>query len=185
MQDANHFLAWLLTVLGGLSLLAGVLSIRFSAALRSLLAAFPRSKWPGWVLTALCVAWVSWVIYHAALGRFEGVKPVIPVLAVAVFAAIVGFLDELLSPRALGGALLLLADPVLDGVRWVDSAWRFVPAVIAYAWVIIGCAWMLHPWLFRKMAEWFWKSDRTLRMAAWSKILAGSVLLLAGLWQLR
>ena len=184
MQDANHFLGLLLTALGGFGLLSGLLWIRFSSALRAALAAFPRSKWPGWVLTALCVTWVSWVIYHAALGRFEGVKPIIPVLAVAVFASIVGFLDELLSPRALGGFLLLLADPVLDGIQWADSAWRFVPALIAYAWVIIGCAWMLHPWLFRKMSERMWTSERTLRMAVWCKILASVVLLFAGLWQL-
>ena len=184
MQDANHFLGWLLTGLGALGLLAGFVAIRFPVALRTTLTAFPRSKWPGWVLTALCVAWVSWVIYHAALGRFEGVKPVIPVLAVVVFAAIVGFLDELLSPRALGGLLLLLADPVLDGIRWADSAWRFAPALIAYAWVIMGCAWMLHPWLFRKMTERLWKTDQTVSVAAWVKILASAVLLFAGLWQL-
>ncbi len=184
MQDANQFLGWLLTALGGLGIAGGLWAIRFPVALRAALTAFPRSKWPGWILTALCVAWVSWVVYHAALGRFEGVKPVIPVLAVVVFAAIVGFLDELLSPRALGGVLLLLADPVLDGIRWADSSWRFIPALIAYAWVIIGCAWMLHPWLFRNMSDRLWKTNRTLFWAAWVNILASSVLLVAGLWQL-
>ncbi len=118
-------------------------------------------------------------------GRFEALKPLIPVLAVLVFAAIVWFLDELLSPRALGGLLLLVANPVLNGVRWSDSAWRFVPALMAYAWVIAGCALMLHPWLFRQMTERFLKSDGTVRWAGWGKLVAGAVLLAAGLWHLR
>lgn len=185
MPASTSFLGVSLSVLGGLGLLAGVVLLRFPGALRAGLAAFPRSKWPGWILTAVCVFWVSWVIHHAALGRFEGLKPLIPVLAVVLFAAMVWFLDELLAPRALGGLLLLMSDPLLDGVRWADSAWRFIPVLIAYAWVVAGCAWMLHPWLFRKMAERFMSSSGRVRAAGWAKMLAGAVLLAAGLWQLR
>jgi hypothetical protein len=184
MLDATQFLGVLLAGLGGLGLLAGVGLLRFPSTLRIGLAAFPRSKWPGWILTAICLFWISWVIRHAALGRFETLKPLIPILAVLAFAAIVWFLDELLSPRALGGLLLLVANPMLNGVRWADSAWRFVPAVIAYAWVIAGCALMLHPWLFRKLAERYLRSDRAVRLAGWGKLLGGAVMLAAGLWQL-
>ncbi len=185
MPDANPFLGQCLALLGGLGLVAGVALLRFPSALRAGLLAFPRSKGPGWILTAICLFWISWVMRHAALGRFEALKPLIPVLAVLAFAAIVWFLDELLSPRALGGLLLLVANPILNGVRWADSAWRFVPAVIAYAWVIAGCALMLHPWSFRKLAERGLSSDRAVRLAGWGKLLAGAVLLAAGLWQLR
>ena len=185
MQASDAFLGWCLSGLGGLGLLAGLALLRFPGALRSGLQAFPRSRIPGWGLSAVCVFWVSWVISHAALGRFEGVKPLIPVLAVGVLAAIVFFLDELLSPRALGGLLLLLADPVLDGVRWTESAWRFFPVLVAYAWVIAGCALMLHPWLFRTMAERFMASPGRVRLSGWAKLLAGAVLLAAGLWRLR
>lgn len=185
MQDSSQFLGLSLAVLGGLGLLAGLALLRFSGSLRAALIAFPRSKRPGWVLTAICVFWVSWVVSHAALGRFEGFKPLIPVLAVAAFVAIVWFLDELLAPRALGGLLLLLADPLLDGVRWADSNWRFLAVLIAYAWVIVGCALMLHPWLFRKMTERGTASAGRIRALGWTKLLAGGVLLAAGLWQLR
>lgn len=185
MQDSTQFLGILLAVLGGLGLLAGIVLLRFPSALRAGVATFPRSKWPGWILTAFCLFWVSWVIRHAALGRFEALKPLIPVVAVLVFVAIVWFLDELLAPRALGGLLLLVANPMLNGVRWAGSAWTFVVALIAYAWVIAGCALMLHPWLFRRMAERFLRSDRALRLAGWGKLLAGAVLLAAGLWHLR
>ena len=185
MQDPNPFLGSLLILLGALGVLAGLVLLRFPAALRAGLAAFPRSKWPGWILTAFCVFWVSWVIRHAALGRFEVVKPLIPVLAVVGFGAIVWFLDELLAPRALGGLLLLLANPMLNGVRWSDSAWRFAVVLIAYAWVVAGCILMLHPWWFRRMAGKFMASAGWLRAAGWGKLLAGAILIAAGLWHLR
>ena len=185
MPEADHFLGLALVALGALGLLAGAAALRFPAALRNGLSAFPRSKWPGWILTAACMFWVSWTISHAALGRFEVVKPYVPVLAVLTFAAIVYFLDEMLSPRALGGLLLLVANPILNGVRWADSAWRFAPAAIAYAWVVAGCALVLHPWLFRRMAERFASTPGSIRFFGWAKLAGGVVLLAAGLWHLR
>lgn len=185
MQDPNPFLGDMLVLLGALGVLAGLAGLCFPGAARAGLSAFPRSRWPGWILTAVGVGWVSWVTAHAALGRFEGVKPWIPVLSVASYFAIVYFLDELLAPRSLGGLLLLLADPLLDGVRWADSAWRFVVVLIAYAWVIAGCGLMLHPWLFRKMAERVLGAAGRLRAICWAKVVGGGVLLAAGLWTLR
>ncbi len=182
MQDPNQFLGSLLVLLGALGLAAGAALLAFPGAVRQGLLAFPRAKWPGWVLTAVCVFWVTWVIRHAALGRFDVVKPIVPVLGLATFGAVVWLLDELLAPRALGGLLLLVANPMLLGVRWADSAWRFVPVLIAYAWVIAGCALMLHPWLFRRVAAPFTDRAGRLRLVGWGKLLGGGILLAAGLW---
>lgn len=182
MQDPNPFLGNLLIGLGALGVLAGIVLLRFPTAVRKGLEAFPRSKVPGWLLTAVGVFWVSWVIRHAALGPFEVVKPLIPVLALLAYAAIVWFLDELLAPRALGGLLLLLANPMLNGVRWSDSAWRYAVVLIAYVWVVAGCVLMLHPWAFRRMAGKFTASPGALRAAGGGKLLAGAVLAAAGLW---
>lgn len=185
MQGTIQFLGGFLTLLGALGIVTGLVMLRFPGAVRAGLLAFPRSRWPGRILTAVCVCWIAWVISHAALGRFEGLKPLVPVAALLLFAAVVMFLDELLSPRALGGLLLLLANPVLNGVRWVDSPWRIAAVLIAYAWVLIGCAWVLHPWLFRKMADPVTRSESRFRTVAWLKALGGAVLLAAGLWQFR
>ena len=182
MQAPNPFLGNLLLLLGGLGLTAGVACLAFPRGVRAGLLAFPRSKWPGWILTAVCVFWITWVIRHAALGRFEVVKPVIPVLGFLTFGAVVWLLDELLAPRALGGLLMLVANPMLMGVRWADSAWRFVIVAIAYAWVIAGCALMLHPWLFRKLAAPFTDNPGRLRLVAAGKLLGGGILLAAGFW---
>jgi hypothetical protein len=185
MADADQFLGVLLLLLGALGVAAGVVLLRFPEALRAGLGTFPRSKWPGWILTAIGVFWVAWIVQHAALGRFEGLKPLIPFGAVLLCGAMVYFLDELLAPRALGGVLLLVANPMLMGVRWADSAWRFVPVLTAYAWVILGCALMLHPWLFRRMCDRFCADSGWMRAAGWAKLLAGVVLLAAGAGHLR
>ncbi len=179
MQDPTRFLGEMLLLLGALGLLAGFVALRFPGAVRAGLERFPRSKAPGWVLTAAGTFWVGWVIAHAALGRFEAVKPLVPILAVLSFGAIVYFLDELLAPRALGGLLMLLANPLLNGVRWSDSPWRYAVVLIAYAWVIAGCVLMLHPWAFRKAAARF-AAPGWLRAAGWTKLTGGAILLAAG-----
>ena len=178
-------LGGLLLVLGVLGVAAGATMVRFPAAWRRGLAAFPRSRMPGWVLTGICTVWVTWVVYHAALGRFEFLKPAVPVGGVLLFAAVVVFLDELLAPRALGGLLLLLANPMLMAVRWVESAWRLAPVLMAYGWVVVGCALMLHPWLFRRMAQRFLETDAAVVRWGWVKLLGGAVLLAAGAWHWR
>lgn len=185
MQSSPQFLAGFLVVLGALSVLTGIVLLRFPAAVRAGLLAFPRSKWPGRLLTVLCVFWVYWVVSHATLGMFDGVKPFLPVAALVLAGAVIYFMDELLSPRALGGLLLLMANPVLTGVRWVESPWSLVASLIAYAWVILGCALMLHPWLFRKLTQRVTGSAGSMRTVAWLKLLCGAVLLAAGLWQFR
>ena len=185
MMGTRIFLGWILIGLGGLGLLAGLVATIFPRAVRAGLQAFPRSRGMGWVLTLVCVVWVAWVVQHAALGRFEGLKPLVPVAAVVLLGAVVYFLDELLAPRALGGLLMLVANPVLMGVRWVDSPWRFVPVLLAYAWVVAGCGLMLYPWLFRKAAERLVRTEGQLRRWGWAKATAGAVLLAAGAWHLR
>jgi hypothetical protein len=185
MDSPDRFLAWTLVGLGVLGLVAGLGMRWFPSALRRGWTAFPRSRAPGWILAAVGVFWVAWVVQHAALGRFEGLKPFIPFAAVGLFGAMVYFLDELLAPRALGGLLLLVANPVLMGVRWAESAWRIVPVLFAYAWVVFGCALMLHPWVFRKLGERLLGSDAAVARMGWGKLLGGAVLLAAGVWHLR
>lgn len=138
------------------------------AAARRALAAFPRSRAAAWILTALDLAWVVLIMRGASLGRFDILKPYLPLAGVATFAAIVWGLDELLAVRALGGLLLLLGDPILDAVRWTGGAWPIAAAVLAYILVIVGAVWVLWPWTFRKTHERLTKTS--LRWRLWSAL---------------
>lgn len=136
-----------------ISLVLGRFMLYDSAAAQRALAAFPRSRPAAWILTAIDLAWVVLIMRGASLGRFDILKPYLPLAGVATFAAIVWGLDELLAVRALGGLLLLLGDPILDAVRWTGGAWPIAAAVLAYILVIVGAVWVLWPWTFRKTHE--------------------------------
>ncbi|HBA84624.1 MAG TPA: hypothetical protein DCZ95_11060 [Verrucomicrobia bacterium] len=143
--------------------------------------AFPRSKIPAWTLTALDLFWVAWIVLHASLGRFEFVKPALYVAAPLAFLLIAVFMDELLAPRALGGLLLLAANPVLAAARWHPSTWRLAMTVMAYAWVVVGIALVLSPYRFRQAVEWV--NPTVERCRAWGMVrcLVGAAVLFLGL----
>ncbi len=158
----------LLAISAAVALALGLPMLLAPAAAQRALAAFPRSRAAAWILTALDLAWVVLIMRGASLGRFDILKPYLPLAGVATFAAIVWGLDELLAVRALGGLLLLLGDPILDAVRWTGGAWPIAVAILAYILVIIGAIWVLWPWTFRKTHERLTKTP--LRWHLWSAL---------------
>ena len=158
----------ILAVLSAVFLLGGLPMLLAPADAQRALAAFPRSRAAAWILTAIDLAWVVFIMSHAELGLFNILKPYLPIVGIGVFAAIVWGLDELLAVRALGGLLLLLGDPILDAVRWTGGAWPIAAAILAYILVITGAVWVLWPWSFRKTHE---RLTRTpLRWRIWSAL---------------
>ncbi len=174
-------LAIIACLIGGALILSGVIGLAVPAGLRRVMLAFPRSRVMAWVLTAADLAWVTWIIHSAYLGRFEVLRPAIYIGAPIAFLLIVFFVDELLAPRALGGLLLLLANPVLNAARWHESAWRLVVTVIAYAWVVAGIVLVLSPYRFRHVAEFVTKTESRCRAAGAIRLAAGAAILFLGL----
>lgn len=142
--------------------------------------AFPRSVAWAWGLVAVDLFWVAWIILHAPLGRFEPLKPLIYVLAPMAFILVVFFMDELLAPRAAGGLLLLVANPVLNAARWHPSPWRLVVTVLCYIWVVAGMVFLLSPYRLRDLVEWATKGSTRLRMLSVVRLVFGLVLLFLG-----
>ena len=151
------------------------------ALFRRVATGFSRNAPAAWILTAIDVLWVAWIILHASLGRFESLKPLVYIGAPVSFFAMVFFMDELLAPRALGGLLLLLANPVLNSARWLDTQWRLVMVVIAYVWVIAGIMFVLSPFRLRQAAEWGTKTNLRCIVGGSIRILVGAFVLFLGL----
>ena len=143
----------ILAVSAAIFLLGGLPMLLAPAAAQRALAAFPRSRTAAWILTALDLAWVVLIMRGASLGPFDILKPYLPLIGIAAYAAILWGIGELLAVRALGGLLLLLGDPILDAVRWTGGIWPIALAILAYILVIIGAIWVLWPWTFRKTHE--------------------------------
>ncbi len=169
LQTAGLVAGLVLLLLGG----AGVFRPEFA---RRALGAFPRNRRAALLLTLINVIWVAIMIYHAPLGRFEWVKPLLYVLAPATFLVVIVFMDELLAPRMLGGLLLLLASPVLDVARWHESDWRLVLTVLVYGWIVWAIIIVLSPYRFRHIVSWAMGGVR--RLPIFGALLALGALLI-------
>ncbi len=167
-------------VVGALILALSVPAVLAPEAFIRGVKAFPRSKIPAWIMTAAGLFWVAWIVLHAHLGRFEFLKPAIYVAGPLGFVLIVVFMDELLAPRALGGLLMLGANPLLVSARWHPSPWRLVITVIAYIWVVAGMTFMLSPYRFRQLAEWANKTPARCRALGFVRVLFGVSVLFLG-----
>jgi hypothetical protein len=148
------------------------------SAARAFITGFPRSRVWGWLLAALDLAWVVWIMSHASLGRFEPMRPLIYIGAPVALVLAGFFVDELLAARALGGLLLLIPSPVLAVARWHESSLRLVVVVLCYALAVSGILLVLSPYEFRRFMAFWVRSDRSCR--AWGILgLAVSVVLAA------
>jgi hypothetical protein len=161
-------------LIGLLALAGGTVSLLAPARIRAGLAAFPRSVWPGRVLAAIDLVWAAYELSLMHLGMFDAWKVHLYWLTPVAIVLCAVYLDELLSPRALGGLLLLAAGPVLDIARWHPSQWRLVITVIAYLWILFGLVFLLSPWWFRRISLWLTgRGDKAVRFAGLLKALFG------------
>ncbi len=166
-------LSMMARIAGGVIVAVNLVCVVAPAQMREALRQFPRSRLPAWVLLAFDVTWVTWVMLHAPLGRFEPVKPWLYAAAPAAFLLMAVFMDELLAPRALGGLLLLVANPVLAAARWHESNWRLVMTVVAYIWVVAGISLVLSPFRFRQLVEFGAKTNERCRMGGLVRLAFG------------
>ena len=161
-------------LIGLLALTGGVISLLAPAKIRAGVAAFPRSIWPGRILAAIDLVWAAYELTRMHLGMFDAWKVHLYWLTPVAIVLCVVYLDELLSPRALGGFLLLVAGPVLDIARWHPSNWRLVITVLAYLWILLGLVFLLSPWWFRRISIWLTgRGDNAVRIIGAIKAAAG------------
>lgn len=162
---------------GALGLIAAIALLAAPTKCRDLLPRMGRIEPLAWGLVAIDLLWVGWMINNTALGRFDAIKPGLYILVPAAFLILIKFLDDLLAARALGGLLLLMANPILNAARWHDSDWRYVMTVLAYGWAIAGIALVLSPYLWRRWVTPLVATDARCRATGLAKALAGLALL--------
>lgn len=170
-------LAHITMAVGALTLFVGLAGLLFPDLWRRALVAFPRHTPTAWILTAIAMTWIALIVLNASLGSFNRWKPLVYVLAPAAFFLLVRYLDELLAPRALGGLLILLPDPMLDAARWHPSDARYVITVLAYVYAVAGMLLVLGPYRFRRWTAWWIESSGRLRAGAALKTAFAAVLL--------
>ena len=149
---------------------------------RKRLGEFPRHFWSGAVLAALALAWSAVEVNAMPLGNFiGGYKWLLWILTPVVLGLILVFMNELLAPRALGGLLLLVANPVLSIQCLSYSRATWLIAGLAYAWVVAGVLLVLAPYRFRQAVERWCGTDARCRAAGISGVVVGIILIALGM----
>ena len=161
-------------LIGLLAVTGGAISLLAPARIRAGAAAFPRSVWPGRVLATIDLIWAAYNLTLMHLGMFDAFKVHLYWLTPVAIVLCIVYLDELLSPRSLGGFLLLAAGPVLAIARWHPSDWRLVITGIAYLWILLGLVFLLSPWWFRRISVWLTgRGDHAVRITGAIKAVVG------------
>lgn len=165
-------------LLGGVLVALHLPPLLFPAASRKLALGIPRGDWIAWGLTAIALTWTALIVLNAPLGRFDGWKPALYVVAPLAFIFIVLFLDELLAPRALGGLMLLAANPILNVARWHPSGLRLVVTTLVYLGVLLGMVLVLSPYRLRQLLDFWMRDPIRCRVGAALGVFTGGALIL-------
>ncbi len=166
--SAIHALLGLLLVALGLPALAA------PAPVGRLWRAFPRSVWPGRLLSVVALAWSSLWLMAMPLGPLVFLRRALPVLFLVAVVAVWFLCDELLSCRAVGGLLVLVPTVMLSSAQWHPSPLRYVALVVAYLFAVAGMFLVAQPYHLRDVLFWCAASPARTR-------LGGAILALLGL----
>lgn len=160
--------------------LPGLLSMFRAGPFARGLAAFPRSRLWGIVLTAAGLIWSALLIQNMTLGEIGKYKWTLVILTPVSFFLIIQYLEELLASRALGGLLMLAPVAMVDAARWHPSPWRLVVVSVAYAMVVIGMWLMLCPFKFRIWTSTLFERDGRRRLASAILLIIAALLAVSG-----
>lgn len=168
--------------LGGLKIVGSLGSLVAPDRARRAWQGFSRHQVAGWVLAAIDLFWVAWLILTTP--PFSGMAKIAPMVYVGVpliFFLVATFMDEMLAPRALGGLFLLLATPVLTAARDNLSYWSLFITLIAYVWVVVGMWIVVSPYRFRQFADYLSNDMQRFRRGNVTGLIVGVLLVTLGL----
>ena len=166
----------------GLALLGSHLwALRHAASIQAFLRAFPRSYPWGVALLSIAFLWGMLILQHMDMGEFFHLRRWFLMIVPAGFVGVLLYVREFLAVRALGSLMLLVAGPVLSAAFLQPQTSRLLLPILAYAWIFAGMFFVGMPFLMRDAIAWVTASDTRWRLAVWSGIAYGGILLLAAL----
>ncbi|MDD5261938.1 MAG: hypothetical protein PHD76_08845 [Methylacidiphilales bacterium] len=149
---------------------------------RRFLLAAPRNYPLGVLLMLAAGLWFCGLIFYADLMDFKSYQNIFLLFAVAMTAAVIWYVREFLTARALGVLLLLLANVLLDAAFLRNEPSKLVITVLAYVYAVVGMFLVGSPYHLRDFLGWLYKTEKCARWAAWGGVAFGVVLLGLGLF---
>ncbi len=168
--------------IGAVQCIFGVWMIAYPGGAQGVLRAFPRSVWPGRILSAAAFIWASLLIHEMPVGgEYDNLKRMLWLFCPAAILLVWFYLDEFLAVRSLGGLLLLMPTPVLDVARWHASSWSYLMSAVAYLWIIAGITLVLKPYLLRMFIAYCTATRRRIYGFGAGVLIPGIVFLVLGM----
>lgn len=173
---------WILAVVLGLAIaLPQVYGLLKPAAFGAALRRFPRSDLWGFILMPLGTLWFLWNLRTDDIADFAAFKPIMFVgFAIIGFGSCV-FVRDFLAVRGLAVVVLLMAKVVLDAARWVDTSWRLVVVIWAYAWVLLAVWFTVSPWRLRDIIQLLTANEQRTRLGSGVRLAFGVFIMILGL----
>ena len=169
-------------LLVGLLLVASHLfAILRGGAAKEWLRNFPRNKPAGAILTIILAAWFFWLVKVSDLGEFSNWRSLVLYLTPVSAVLAIFFMQEFLAVRALGGLVLMAAEPLLEAAFMRDEQVRLLLVSLTYVWIIAGMFWVGMPYTLRDQVAWVTSSETRWRAAAFAGLAYGALRCVGGL----
>lgn len=149
---------------------------------KAFLRAFPRDYRWGVALLTLDFFWGMMCLAYIDMGEFFHLRSWFLTLVPIGFVAVLIYVKEFLAVRALGSLLLLAAGPVLTAAFLQPQITRLLLPLLAYVWILVGLFLVGMPYLMRDWVDWLLARETRWRLAVWSGIAYGAVLLITALF---
>ncbi len=144
---------------------------------KAFLRAFPRHYGYGALLLTIDFVWGMIVLANMDMGEFFFLRKWFLTLVPIGFVAVLIYVKEFLSVRALGCLMLLVAGPVLSSAFLKPQITRLLLPTLAYVWIIAGMYFIGMPYLMRDWIGWLLAKEGRWSLAIWSGVAYGAALL--------
>jgi hypothetical protein len=167
-------------LVGSFLIASHLFAIFWYAGAQSFVDRFPRSSGWGAALFTIAVVWFLVAVVYGDLGEMTEWRPKIVVGSVAAYLIMMRWQPEFLSIRALGMLALLVANPLLQAAFLRPELSRLTLVVLVYVWITLGLFAIGMPYKFRQVASLLIRDSRLWRLASWSGVVYGAVLIAVG-----
>ncbi len=156
-------------------------ALKNTAKTQAFLKAFPRTfKW-GAILLTIDFIWSAFALANMDMGEFFHLRRTFIMIVAGGYAAVLIYVKEFLAVRALGSLMLLVAGPVLTAAFLQPQTSRLLLPILAYGWIIVGMFFIGMPFLMRDWVNWVIDKPQRWKLATYSSIAYGGLLLAASI----
>ena len=156
-------------------------ALKNTASTQAFLKTFPRTfKW-GVILLTIDVIWSVFALSNMDMGEFYDKRRIFIMVTIGGYVAVLIYVKEFLAVRALGALMLLVAGPVLTAAFLQPQTSRLLLPILAYVWIIVGMYFIGMPFLMRDWINWVVAKPQRWKLATYSGIAYGVVLLVTAL----